>query len=77
MLQKIIKSGVTSVESKVRSLPRQFKVADFFSGAGSFYKITQATMNAFERILPEAAEDLEVTLKTENGNMVMVSGQVT
>ena len=47
------------VEGKVKSLPRCLKVGDFFSGAGTFYKIMEAISGAFGTRFPEASKDLE------------------
>ena len=47
------------VEGKVKSLPRCLKVGDFFSGAGTFYKIMEAISGAFKARFPNATEDLE------------------
>ncbi len=45
----------------MRALPRELMVGDFFSGTGSFYKIVDAMMGAIHKIMPEAADGIEVS----------------
>ena len=60
MLQKIVKSGIYDMESKIRALPG-LKLGDFFSGAGSFVKIVDAAILAIQTIFPdEITEALQV-----------------
>ena len=60
MVQKLAKSKMVDLEGKVRALPRNFAIGDFFSGAGTFHLVVQASLAAFEKILPiECTDELE------------------
>ena len=60
MIQKIIRSGIYDLETKMRSMPRLLELGDFFTGAGSFLKVVEAAFDAIKTTLPlDVVEDLE------------------
>lgn len=68
MLQKLIRSGTVDVDSKIRALPREIQVGDYFTGTGCFYKVMEAITLALRTIMPDAAADLEAW----EGNSIII-----
>ena len=62
MLKKLDASGLVDVKSKLRALPRSLTHGDFFSGAGTFFKVIDATMYDFRKIWPKEYRGLEANV---------------
>lgn len=59
MIKRAAAVPFLDIKEKIRALPRQLNVGDFFSGAGTFWHLTQAAFIAIHRAFPSEARELE------------------
>ena len=51
---------VKDVNDRVRALPRDLSIGDYFSGAGTCYRVIDTVFKRLSRTLPRATESLSV-----------------
>ncbi len=62
MVRRLLDSKLMDARDIIRSLPRQFAVGDYFTGAATFSKVTSAITDAFRKLCPDAAKDFKAGL---------------
>lgn len=50
--------------AKIRALPKEIAVGDYFSGSGAFSLVSHAAINAISAMFPDEAEELEADWQT-------------
>lgn len=64
MVDRAMKMNQTRVIDKVRALPTEISVGDYFSGTGSFTMAIIEALDALAERLPDIAQDLHATWTT-------------
>lgn len=60
MLQKALNKDGSQLAAKIRALPRDFTVGDYFTGSGAFSKVVDGLFQALMEFFPQETSDLTV-----------------
>ncbi|CAK9089868.1 Phosphoribosylaminoimidazole-succinocarboxamide synthase (SAICAR synthetase) [Durusdinium trenchii] len=58
MLQKALNKDGSQLAAKIRALPRDFTVGDYFTGSGAFSKVVDGLFQALMEFFPQETSDL-------------------
>ena len=65
MVKRAASSNLINAKDCVRALPRSFPVGDYFTGAATFAKLTDAILLALHDVFPEETKGLEAIMLTK------------